>query len=402
METEIAIIQQENVAIIAKKAPEAFAGNQQSHDRCIQFGQKILSKISQAGGMNDELDKEAADFIDRSRKTVRKMNENRSPVTKLFDEIRTVFTTMENEVDPAKKGSVPEQLQKMRNDYAARKRAEAEARRQEQERVQRMEAAKKKFCTDVENEFRQKFNSFLNNAFNLLNQLNASVTLQNYDEVYKQIAGFSILIPEADKKRIFTSSVFRPLDIDNTAVSSIINKAVSDLLPQFEGQYKFEMQTNCESMLDMLPSKKQELEKIARAGAEEAAKRKLELERHEAEEARRREEERARKEKEEQERVAIQAKQSELGALFNQSDVSMPTYQPKTQVKKKIVVNDARGFLDILNLWWVNEGCSLPVDELAKKFKPQITFCEKLANDKMDPKTIQSGYISYIDDVTAK
>lgn len=402
MNTEIAIIQQENVAIIAQKAPEAFVGNQQSHDRCIQFGKNILSKILQAGGMNDELDKEAAEFIDRAKKTVRKMNENRSPVTKLFDEVRAVFTTMENDVDPTKKGSVPEQLQKMRNDYAAKKRAEAEAKRQEQERIQRIEAAKKKFYLDVENEFRQKFNSYLNNAFNYLNQLNASVTLQNYDEVYKQITRFNTSMSNVDKKSIFTSSVFRPLDIDNSTISSIINEVAYNLLPQFEEQYKFEMQTNCESILDMFPSKKRELEKIAQSGAEEAARRKFEMERHEAEEAKRREEERIRKENEEQERMKLQAKQSEMSALFDQSSAAMPVYQPKTQVKKKVVVNDTRGFLDLLNFWWLHEGCTLSVEELSKKFKPQITFCEKLANDKSDQKMLQSQYISYVDDVKAK
>lgn len=402
MSTEIAIIQQDNVKAIAQKAPEAFSVNQVSHDRCIQFGQGILNKIQQAGGMNDELDKEAAEFIERAKKTVRKMNDNRSPVTKLFDEIRTVYTTMENEVDPTKKGSVPEQLQKIRNEYARKKQQEAEARRQEQERIQRVEAAKKKFRLDVENEFRQKFNSYLNNTFNHLNQLNTSITLQNFDEVYKLISNFSINISDNDKKSIFTSSVLRPLNIDSATIGSIINEIAYNLLPQFEEQYKFEMQINCEAILDMLPSKKRELEKIAQSSAEEAARRKLEMERHEAEEAKRREEERVLKEREEQERMKIQMQQSEMGALFDQSNAATPVYQPKVQVKKKIVINDSRGFLDLLNFWWVHEGCTLSVEDLSKKFKPQITFCEKLTNDKSDPKTIQSQYISYVEDIKAK
>ena len=71
-------------------------------------------------------------------------------------------------------------------------------------------------------------------------------------------------------------------------------------------------------------------------------------------------------------------------------------------MKKRIVVNDPRGFLDILNLWWTTEGVTLSVEELAKKFKTQLTLCERLANDKQDPRFIQSAYITYEDEVKAK
>lgn len=401
MSNAIAIIQNENVAAIAAKAPVAFTENQKSHDRCIQFGQNIIDKILKSGGMNDELDKEAAEFIDRSRKTVKKMNEQRSPVTKLFDEIRTVFTTMENDVDPTKPASVPGQLQKYRNEYAAKKRAEAEARRLAEERKQRIEAAKKKYRTDVEADFRQAFNRYLNSAFNELGRLNASVTLDNFDEASRKIAEFPVAISEDALKSIFHSSVPRPLEVDAPTLNTIVGEVAYTLAPQFKDQYNFEMESNRDSITDMLSSKRQELEAIAKASVEEAARRKMELEQREAEESRRREEERRRKEQEEQEMQKLKQQQAEVCTLFDQAGAAS-SYQPKTQVKKKIVINDARGFLDILNLWWVNEGCSLPVDELAKKFKTQITFCEKLANDKMDPKTIQSGYISYIDDIKAK
>ena len=45
---------------------------------------------------------------------------------------------------------------------------------------------------------------------------------------------------------------------------------------------------------------------------------------------------------------------------------------------------------------------TLTVDELTKKFKTQLTLCERLANDKQDPRFIQSAYITYEDEVKAK
>jgi transcriptional regulator len=57
-------------------------------------------------GVSDQRDQQAAQFIEKARKTVSKMNDKRAPVTKLFDEIRRQFTIMENEVDPSKNGGI--------------------------------------------------------------------------------------------------------------------------------------------------------------------------------------------------------------------------------------------------------------------------------------------------------
>ena len=128
MSNEIAIIKRENVELIVSNAPTAYNENQVSHQRCLDAGNQLLDTIHQQG-MNDQLDQQAALFIEKARKTVSKMNDKRAPVTKLFDEIRRQFTTMENEVDPSKKDSVPYQLQQLRNEFAAKKRAEEERRR---------------------------------------------------------------------------------------------------------------------------------------------------------------------------------------------------------------------------------------------------------------------------------
>lgn len=403
MNNELAIIQQSNVAAISANAPVAFKNNQLSHDRCLDYGKTLLDTIEAAGGMNDELDKQAADYIERSRKTVKKMNEQRSPVTKLFDEIRSVFTSMENDVDPSKQTSIPGKLQKMRNEYAAKKREEAEARRREEERIQRIESAKKKYRSSLEFEFREKLNSVINRQFNELCRLNASVTLDNYSDIHYRISQLPVELTDDMLKSIFSNPyASRPVEVDSSVLAQICNSTAYELAPKFKEQYRFEMESNRDAILDMLPSKRKELEAIAKSNVEEAARRKLEMERREAEEARRKEEERIRKEQEAQQQAKAQQQQSEMGALFDQASASVGEYQPKTQVKKKIEVSGSRAFLDILNMWWMYEGCNLSVEELSKKFKSQITFCEKLANDKNDPKFIQSEYVRYIDDVKAK
>ena len=135
MSSELAIIKQENIQTIVSAAPQSYNDNKLSCERCISAGQSILNTITTNGGMTDELDKEAALFIEKARKTVKKMNEKRSPVTKLFDDIRREFTVIENAIDPTKVDTIPYKLQQYRNQYAAKKRAEEEKRRQEEYNV---------------------------------------------------------------------------------------------------------------------------------------------------------------------------------------------------------------------------------------------------------------------------
>lgn len=398
METTTAIIRQENVELIVRNAPQSYEENQVSHDRCIEYGRGLLNTI--ANGMTDELDQQAALYIERARKTVRKMNEKRAPITKLFDEIRSVYTGLENDIDPAKPSSIPAQLQDARNRFAARKREEAEARRREEERRLQRENTLATYRNAVETDYRQSFNRMLNNKFNELTSIHASITLQNYSEQEAKLKRFPTQLNE-EWITLIPSGVMIPSLLTADECKDIRRSVMTELLPVFREQYTFDLGENLDNILRLLPSKKQELEAISRSNAEEAARREAELKQREAEEAVRREEDRKKREEEEKRQMQVKQQQQEMQGLFMQS-ATAATYQPKASVKKKLVVNSPLGFLEVLNLWWTTEGCQLSVEELSKKFKSQITHCEKLANDKKDPHFIQSQYVTYEDEVKAK
>ncbi len=397
---ETAIIKQENVELIVRNAPLSYQENLISHDRCIEYGQTLLDTIG-GGQMTDELDQKAADYIERAKKTVKKMNEKRSPVTRLFDEIRTVYTGLENDIDPSRPGSIPAQLQDFRNRYAVRKREEAEARRREEERRLQRESELSGYRIAVEADYKQSFNRMLNQKFNELASLNAGITLDNFSEQESRIKDFPTSLKE-DWSTLVPSGAIIPALLSADECRDIRRDVMSELLPKFREQYTFDIGENKDSILRMLPSKKTELEAIARSNAEDARRREEELKRREEEDARRREEERRRREEEESRQIQVRQQQQEMQGLFSQAQAATPSYQPKMNVKKKIVVSSPLGFLEILNLWWTTEGCQLSVEELGKKFKSQVTHCEKLANDKTDPHFIQSQYIRYEDEVKAK
>ena len=96
----LTIFEPHNVQTLAELAPQSYQENQLSHTRCLEVGNQLLARVKQEG-MSDALDMEIAKFIERAKITVKKMNGKRTPVTQLFDQIRKVYTTMENDVDPS-------------------------------------------------------------------------------------------------------------------------------------------------------------------------------------------------------------------------------------------------------------------------------------------------------------
>ncbi len=398
MSSELVIIKQENIQTIVSAAPQSYSDNKLSCERCISAGQSILNTITTNGGMTDELDKEAALFIEKARKTVKKMNEKRSPVTKLFDDIRREFTVIENAIDPTKVDTIPYKLQQYRNQYAAKKRAEEEKRRQEEYKRQQAEQARVKLRQDIEGDFKAQFQTYLNQSINWLTTKDNSVTLENYNTVYSEVKNFSVSLP-ADWLHNLHTLIRIPSNVSVDELRQFETDTKEHLGKQFTEQYTAEIQDNKDFILDRLPSKKANLERMAQADAAEAARVKAEIEERQRKEAEAREAERKRKEEEEKQKAEMARQQAEMNGLFSEQ-ASMQNYQPKVKVTQKIELLNPEGIMPILSMWWSKEGCTLSVEELSKLFKKQITFCEKLANK--DSVYIENESVQYIDDVKAK
>lgn len=398
MSSELVIIKQENIQTIVYAAPQSYSDNKLSCERCISAGQSILNAITTNGGMTDELDKEVVLFIEKARKTVKKMNEKRSPVTKLFDDIRREFTVIENAIDPTKVDTIPYKLQQYRNQYAAKKRAEEEKRRQEEYKRQQAEQARVKLRQDIEGDFKAQFQTYLNQSINWLTTKDNSVTLENYNTVYSEIKNFSVSLP-ADWLHNLHTLIRIPGNVSVDELRQFETDIKERLGKQFTDQYTAEIQDNKDFILDRLPSKKANLERMAQADAAEAARVKAEIEERQRKEAEAREAERKRKEEEEKQKAEMERQQAEMNGLFSEQ-ASMQNYQPKVKVTQKIELLNPEGIMPILSMWWSKEGCTLSVEELSKLFKKQITFCEKLANK--DSVYIENESVQYIDDVKAK
>ena len=400
---QLPILRKENVQMIAQSAPDTYNTNQLSTQRCADFGQRLLDEIKQHG-MSDDLDKRCAEFIEKAKRTVKAMNERRSPITKLFDQIRSEFTGMENQIDPSKKGTVPFMIQQERNAFATKKREAAERARQEELRKQQREQALKRYQQEAEDDFRRQFDAQITSDINTLTDLNQKLTLENYEEASQKLRTFKVQLGKEWFQNI-QCHAHKPYEVSDAEAIQIRQSVLNALFQQFCEQYHAEVGDYRDSIVDALPSKKRELERMAKANAEEQERMKKELEAREAAELRRLDEERKRKEDEAKAAKAVKQSANEMEGLFAQNAIPVAApmeYQPKTSVKKRIVVESPEGILACLSFWFGKEGQHLPVDELYKIFKKQITFCEKLANDKDNPELITSPFIRYEEEVKAK
>lgn len=389
------IVRQENISTIVQAGPQSYQANTLSCQRCVEAGEELLRRIER-DGMSDDLDRALAVYIEKTRKTVKAMNERRSPVTKLFDQVRAEFTVLENTIDPAKKDTVPFRIAKYRNAYAAKKREEEERRRQAEIAAQEVIRAKESYRVAVREDYRRSFNNLMERSINELAELNRSVTLENYNAVVDTVTGFQSRLP-ADWCP--PSGARLPFNLSPDETKAIRNEVFHELFPSFSEQFVFDVDEYRREILDKLPSKKVELERMAQASAAEAARLKAEMAQREAEEAARKEQERQKAEAAAKQKAELEKANAEMVGLFGAAKAGQ-VYTPKAKVSKKISVRDPSAFLGIVSLWWQREGCNLSIDELAKIFKRQLTFCEKLATK--EEVFVESAGLEYYDDVKAQ
>lgn len=56
--------------------------------------------------------------------------------------------------------------------------------------------------------------------------------------------------------------------------------------------------------------------------------------------------------------------------------------------------------MQVYQMWFMNEGINMSIEDLEKVHKKMITYCEKAMNK--DGEQIQSSFVKYVDDITAK
>lgn len=398
MSTEL--IKVEEFTSLMKSAPDALGKNQKSIANCNSAGQAILDTI-QGEGMTDELDAKAAEYLKKVNVTITNMKSRRAPVTQLFDRIRSIFTTDEKAIDPKDKSTIPGKIAAERDRYAALKREEERRKQQEMQRQANIEKEKGTYRLAIEQAINTHVSSYFAEQQKNLSHIWKSITLATFELKEKSIRGWSTLYPREHFDTFNQDITTYYLDAQTKA--NIKAEILYNKYSALSQQYKFDMEDLRQSFIDRLSSKKQELieeEELRKKDAEAAAKAETERKQREEEERKQRELEIQQKEHEQQQKAESSIQSAQMNSLFATAAASVTTRTSKAKVTERIKILHPTGFLEIYQMWWINEGQNLTIEELEKIHKKMISFCEKKANSD-DEMKIKSKYIRYEEEVKA-
>lgn len=446
---------------ILKEGPQILQESQIRKEKAIQVGKNILSAIDQTG-MTPELDERCKTYLININAAQKEIKERRSGVTQIMDQLKKMYTEVENEIDIKKAGTVPALIQEKRNEYA-RKVAE------EQERIrQQLEVERKRKEEAIE--IRSRLNGFIaqeligfiaNKKQKMTTAFNA-ITLADYDIKSSALKGMPIIANEEEVKAN-VSTAKCPVPFEYHSREEVIEMEKECMINYdwnaFKAQYQEEIQAYKTELADKLPSKLAELkeekekaeaaerERLAElerqriaeekrqaelaAAKDKAAKEALELKQkqeREAEEKRLKEiqereaaeraaAEREKQEREEAERQRIineqeeaRKKAAEAIEIEKQGAITMNMFEQEAQLAEVADVPEARqgyeikvthavGYTQLFAFWFEREGKNLGLDKLEKTSLGQIkSWCEKHAH-KTDEK-ISSQFLKY--EVTIK
>jgi len=395
------LIKVEEFTSIMQNAPATLDRNQKSVEGSNNFGQSLLDTIEACGGLNDELDAKVASYLDKIKVTAKSMEDRRKPLTQLFDQVRKTFTTLESAISLKDINTIPGKLTVMRNQYAAKKVEEDRKRKEAETRRQNIENEKATYKASIDFALNQHLTAFFNNKSDALIQVWNSLNYANFNDKSRTIKEWPVTYP-VEHFKMFRDTV-STFYLDPLTKSTIMTEAMTGKYESFAKQYKFDMEDLISSYVDRLPSRLKEIneqEQLKRTNAEAAAKQEAERLQREEEERKQRAFEQQQKEEAAKQEAQAKAQTAQMNNLFNESSASVAPTPTNAKVTEKIKLLHPAGILEIYQMWWINEGQSLPLDELEKIHKKMITFCEKKANK--DDEHIKSKYIQYVEDVKAK
>ena len=386
---------------ILSSFPDIMGKNTNSVKKCNEAGQALLDTI-EGEGMNETIDQATADYLKKVSVTLKNMDERRKPITQIFDRIRSFFTSQEKQIDPKDPSTIPGKLVIKRNEYAKFKYEEEQKRKREAEQRARIETEKANYRQIIGDSLLSYFNQYLSSKVSELQGIFSNLTYENFDREVIGITVFQTDYPKSHFDKFSADSA--TYYISQETKKEIRREVLEGKYEQYAQQYKAKIVSVKQDLTDRVPSKRKELaelEQLRLANAEEAAKAEELRKQREKEAAAKRMEELKKEDEAAKQEAALKAQQSSIGSLFMEAAASIAPPPTNAKVKEKIVVLHQQGYLEIFQMWWINEGQTLPVEELEKIFKKMITYCEKQANGK-DQKHIESKYIRYEADVKAK
>ncbi|WP_433863209.1 hypothetical protein [Sphingobacterium thalpophilum] len=392
------LIKFEEVSSTLMQAGDILAKNTKLSLSAQSAAQSLLD-TAEAEGMSPELDKRMNDWQVKAKEALKKNNERRTPITQLLTRISREFTALENPLDPSKPDSIFSKLQLHRNAYAAAKERERKAKEAEILRKQNVEKERAEIAAEVEKQIRSIYSEKLMQFRSGITKILSSMTPENFAEKAEKIRSIAVDYPR-DKFNEITPVVF-PKFLDSVEVERIVIASRVKLYDELSANFREIIEADKQAAIDELPSKKKEIERLAKASAEEAEKiRQQQAERERlANEKLKLEQEEA--EKQAQAKIEAEKTLNNAQTLFDTAH-QIAEINDEAKVKKSYVieVKDVAGWGAIFMLYFQEIGMSLSVEDFGKKSLNQMKKeLEKIANKNGE--MLDHPSIRYVEDVKA-
>ncbi len=398
-ESAVALLNENDFKSIVDAAPVALQKNTSQSDSALKAAINFVATYTESE-YDDEADAKASALIVKIRKTHEDMNSRRKSLTQLLQKVTTTFTALENKIDPAKSPEV-QAIQKLRDNYAAKKLKEQTDKQAEQELQLKIEQEKIDLKHDLTVALDQYFLTYQSNQRGKLFELYYNITLDKFEQQSALIAKFEIIYPFTH----FTEFKFRSQRtwiLNEKLKGEVWKSAKEGKFEQFQADFKKTIQEYLQELSDKLPAKKLELEEIA--AADKAKKEKLLKEQQERDQQQKEKLEKQQREQEEESRNKAESTKQvdEVQTLFDhQSKVAevVESTGPKGAIKKTVIieVTNNAGWLAIVSLYFQQEG-NMSKDDLSKVTLGSMrTYCEALA--KKSNIRIDNKFITYTDGV---
>lgn len=255
-ETKPALVE---MSTVAEKAASVNTQNTEVAGKIIAFGSKIQSLSS------IEEDKIANDFQVKINQRLGEMEERRKDVTRKVDEWKKLLMKPEDDVKKEL-----ERIKKLRNDFAAteaeKNKATLAAANAEKIKIQEIARIKNEMKNGVAVGLGEK----IVNGEKAIAKLFGSMTLETFSSISSRIINIQPNLKEEDYMKWLTVP-FDDKIVSMAEYKEIFDKAYEHFnFKKISDQYVFEVKKVVAKWVELLPTKKLELEKIANASNEEA------------------------------------------------------------------------------------------------------------------------------------
>jgi len=402
--TEVAPYDINEFKSVITAAPTILDENEQSLVNATNAANALLESYENQGQMNDILDWQMAETIERIGKTMKSMNEKRKPFTQLVGQFTKMFTSKENEIK-----AVADKLQVVRDGYATLKAEEANRKQREAEMKLAVENERIEARRVITTQYMQAFEDYLLTVSMWLSEQFEATTLENYEKTLEKLQTTKFELNKAKFNGFITRENIKfeyNFKCEENKKSDFVMPLLAELseknFEEFSARFANDMTVKSKMLLDKMPSKKKELETLAQADADEKARLEQEAkdrkEKADADEKAKSEEAKKKAEAD----ANMTATQEKTGAFVDvNAEVMAGDTSNTVKESYEIRVLNKVGYMLIFQKWFEDEAKGLTDEKIEKMtIARMIAYCEKDA-----VKTgviINSEHLEYIPTYKAK